>query len=100
MSSRNASSSPARARESVRSATTAYSHGVSFLPVAVSNQHEDRPDIGGKAMAQHKVGTQEEWQAARDELLAEEKELTRRNDELARNAGSFPGCRSRRNTAS
>jgi len=30
-------------------------------------------------MTQHKVGTQEEWQAARDELLAEEKELTRRN---------------------
>src|SRR5215217_5318787 len=90
MSSRNASSSPARARESVRSPTTASSHGVSFLPVAVSNQHEDRPDIGGKAMAQHKVGTQEEWQAARDELLAEEKELTRRNDELARKRRELP----------
>jgi predicted dithiol-disulfide oxidoreductase (DUF899 family) len=34
-------------------------------------------------MTSHKVGTQEEWQAARDELLTEEKELTRRNDELA-----------------
>src|SRR4051794_27639266 len=30
------------------------------------------------AMPEHKVGTQEEWQAARDELLKEEKELTRK----------------------
>jgi hypothetical protein len=30
-------------------------------------------------MAQHKIGTQEEWQASRDELLKEEKELTRRD---------------------
>src|SRR5215203_7463464 len=35
-------------------------------------------------MTNHKVGTREEWQAARDELLKEEKELTRRNDELAK----------------
>ena len=41
-------------------------------------------------MTQHKVGTQEEWQAARDELLAEEKELTRRNDELARKRQELP----------
>ena len=41
-------------------------------------------------MTNHKVGTQEEWQAARDELLAEEKELTRRNDELAREAAGAP----------
>ena len=41
-------------------------------------------------MSQHKVGTQEEWQAARDELLAEEKELTRRNDELARKRRELP----------
>jgi predicted dithiol-disulfide oxidoreductase (DUF899 family) len=47
-------------------------------------------EIGGKAMAQDKVGTQEEWQAARDELLAEEKELTRRNDELARKRRELP----------
>jgi predicted dithiol-disulfide oxidoreductase (DUF899 family) len=31
----------------------------------------------------HKVVTREEWQAARDELLAQEKELTRRGDQLA-----------------
>jgi predicted dithiol-disulfide oxidoreductase (DUF899 family) len=41
-------------------------------------------------MTNHKVGTQEEWQAARDELLAEEKELTRRNDELAKKRRELP----------
>jgi predicted dithiol-disulfide oxidoreductase (DUF899 family) len=41
-------------------------------------------------MTQHKVGTQEEWQAARDELLAQEKELTRRNDELAQKRRELP----------
>ena len=41
-------------------------------------------------MTQRKVGTQEEWQAARDELLAEEKELTRRGDELARKRRELP----------
>jgi len=41
-------------------------------------------------MTNHKIGTQEEWQAARDELLAEEKELTRRNDELAKKRRELP----------
>jgi predicted dithiol-disulfide oxidoreductase (DUF899 family) len=41
-------------------------------------------------MTNHKVGTQEEWQAARDELVAEEKELTRRNDELAEKRRELP----------
>src|ERR687898_2486044 len=41
-------------------------------------------------MTNHKVGTREEWQAARDELLKEEKELTRRNDELARERRELP----------
>jgi predicted dithiol-disulfide oxidoreductase (DUF899 family) len=41
-------------------------------------------------MTNHKVATQEEWQAARDELLAEEKELTRRNDELAEKRRELP----------
>ena len=35
-------------------------------------------------MTEHRISTPEEWQAARDELLNEEKELTRRGDELAR----------------
>src|SRR5215218_271359 len=41
-------------------------------------------------MTNHRVGTQDEWQAARDELLAEEKELTRRNDELAKKRRELP----------
>src|SRR5215207_8751187 len=41
-------------------------------------------------MANHKVGTREQWQAARDALLEEEKELTRRNDELARRRRELP----------
>src|SRR4051794_3014701 len=41
-------------------------------------------------MTNHRVGTQEQWQAARDELLAEEKELTRRSDELARKRRELP----------
>jgi predicted dithiol-disulfide oxidoreductase (DUF899 family) len=41
-------------------------------------------------MTNHKVGSREEWQAARDALLAEEKELTRRNDELAEKRRELP----------
>jgi predicted dithiol-disulfide oxidoreductase (DUF899 family) len=41
-------------------------------------------------MPEHTVGTQEEWQAERDKLLAEEKELTRRNDELAKKRRDLP----------
>jgi predicted dithiol-disulfide oxidoreductase (DUF899 family) len=41
-------------------------------------------------MTEPKVGTQEEWQAERDKLLKEEKELTRRGDELARKRRALP----------
>jgi predicted dithiol-disulfide oxidoreductase (DUF899 family) len=41
-------------------------------------------------MTEHRIGTQEEWQAQRDELLKEEKELTRRGDELARKRRELP----------
>jgi predicted dithiol-disulfide oxidoreductase (DUF899 family) len=41
-------------------------------------------------MPQHKVGTQEEFDKAREELLAEEKELTRRSDELAKKRLELP----------
>ncbi len=41
-------------------------------------------------MAEHRIGTQEEWQAQRDELLKEETELTRRGDELARKRRELP----------
>jgi Bacterial protein of unknown function (DUF899) len=38
----------------------------------------------------HKVGTREEWLAARNELLAKEKELTRRNDQIAAERRGLP----------
>jgi predicted dithiol-disulfide oxidoreductase (DUF899 family) len=41
-------------------------------------------------MTEHRIGTQEEWQAERDDLLKEEKELTRRGDELARKRRDLP----------
>jgi predicted dithiol-disulfide oxidoreductase (DUF899 family) len=41
-------------------------------------------------MTEHRIGTQEEWQAERDALLAEEKELTRRGDELASKRRELP----------
>ena len=41
-------------------------------------------------MTEHRIGTQEEWQAERDALLREEKEVTRRGDELARKRRELP----------
>jgi predicted dithiol-disulfide oxidoreductase (DUF899 family) len=41
-------------------------------------------------MPEHRIGTQEDWQAAREELLEEEKELTRRSDEVARKRRELP----------
>jgi predicted dithiol-disulfide oxidoreductase (DUF899 family) len=41
-------------------------------------------------MTEHRIGTQEEWQAERDALLAEEKELTRRGDELTAKRRELP----------
>jgi predicted dithiol-disulfide oxidoreductase (DUF899 family) len=41
-------------------------------------------------MATHRVGTREEWLAARVELLEREKELTRRSDQLARERQELP----------
>jgi len=41
-------------------------------------------------LTDHKVGTREEWQAARAALLEREKDLTRRNDELARERRELP----------
>src|SRR3954447_10946400 len=37
-----------------------------------------------------RIGTQEQWKTERDALLAEEKELTRRSDELARKRRELP----------
>ena len=41
-------------------------------------------------MTEHRIGTQEEWKAERDELLEQEKELTRRGDELAKRRRELP----------
>jgi predicted dithiol-disulfide oxidoreductase (DUF899 family) len=41
-------------------------------------------------MTDHKTGTREEWLAARNKLLAKEKELTRMGDELARQRRDLP----------
>src|SRR5438045_374725 len=44
-------------------------------------------------MTSHKTGTRNEWRAARLKLLKEEKELTRRSDELARLRQELPWVR-------
>jgi predicted dithiol-disulfide oxidoreductase (DUF899 family) len=44
-------------------------------------------------MTDHKIGTREEWLAARLELLKDEKELTRRSDDLARRRQELPWVR-------
>ena len=41
-------------------------------------------------MTEHRVGTQEEWQAERDQLLKEEKEFTHRGDELTSRRQALP----------
>jgi predicted dithiol-disulfide oxidoreductase (DUF899 family) len=41
-------------------------------------------------MTDHRIGTREEWQAAREELLRREKEHTRTGDELARQRRELP----------
>lgn len=44
-------------------------------------------------MTDHRIGTREEWMAARLDLLEAEKELTRRSDELARQRQELPWVR-------
>jgi predicted dithiol-disulfide oxidoreductase (DUF899 family) len=46
-----------------------------------------------KQITTHKTGTREEWLAARLDLLAVEKELTRRSDELAQRRQELPWVR-------
>jgi predicted dithiol-disulfide oxidoreductase (DUF899 family) len=41
-------------------------------------------------MPEHRVGTQEEWQEERDKLLAEEKKITHRGDELTKMRQELP----------
>ena len=44
-------------------------------------------------MTEHRTGTRDEWLAARRQLLEEEKDLTRRSDELARQRRELPWVR-------
>jgi predicted dithiol-disulfide oxidoreductase (DUF899 family) len=44
-------------------------------------------------MTDHKIGTREEWLAAREQLLVHEKEHTRLSDELARHRRELPWVR-------
>src|SRR5919201_1288651 len=48
---------------------------------------------GEPVMTEHATGTREEWLAARLELLAAEKELTRHGDELAQQRQALPWVR-------
>src|SRR5688572_20276360 len=49
--------------------------------------------IKNRKATNHKTGTRDEWLAARLELLKDEKELTRRGDELARRRQELPWVR-------
>ena len=44
-------------------------------------------------MTDHKIGTREEWLAAREQLLVREKEHTRLGDELAQQRRELPWVR-------
>src|SRR5260370_11801371 len=57
-------------------------------PQAVSTREEEKER--GSSMTNHKTATHEEWLAARNELLAQEKELTRRGDQLAARRRELP----------
>src|SRR5258708_6167561 len=61
-----------------------------------SQQREEREQEErnmSKTMAKHKIGTRDEWTAAREALLAREKEHTRLGDEIARQRRELPWVR-------
>src|SRR6185503_3348911 len=47
----------------------------------------------GRSVTSHRIGTREEWVAAREELVVREKEHTRQGDELARQRRELPWVR-------
>jgi predicted dithiol-disulfide oxidoreductase (DUF899 family) len=61
--------------------------------VVSGTNDEGHPTKEKSAMTKHMTGTREEWLAARLGLLEEEKELTRRSDELARRRQELPWVR-------
>src|SRR5437016_1693070 len=66
-------------------ARNARCHGVLSVRSATTREED--------AMAEHAIGTREQWLAARLELLDAEKEHTRRSDELARRRQELPWVR-------
>jgi predicted dithiol-disulfide oxidoreductase (DUF899 family) len=48
-------------------------------------------------MTTHRIATQDEWQVERDALLTEEKQLTRRSDDLARKRRELPWVKVEKN---
>src|SRR5258705_9134089 len=60
--------------------STPRSHGAALSP----------PSAEGDEMLEHKVGTREEWQAARDELSKLEAEQAERNEEINRKRLDLP----------
>jgi predicted dithiol-disulfide oxidoreductase (DUF899 family) len=65
--------------------------GRSIDTSALRQSYEQVPDKQeAEAMTEHKIGSREEWQAAREELLQREKEHTRMGDELARQRRELP----------
>src|SRR5438132_4090985 len=48
---------------------------------------------GGDEMHEHKIGTREEWQVARDELAKLEAEQGKRNEEITRTRRDLPWVR-------
>jgi predicted dithiol-disulfide oxidoreductase (DUF899 family) len=61
----------------------------------MTNNHQvvSRNEKERRAMTKHRTGTREAWLAARLGLLKDEKELTRRSDELARRRQELPWVR-------
>jgi predicted dithiol-disulfide oxidoreductase (DUF899 family) len=56
----------------------------------MENQNDVLPVTSNESVSGHRIVNQEEWTIARKELLIKEKELTRLNDELARQRRKLP----------
>src|SRR5439155_5948856 len=77
---------PARTRKLIATGLRSLSYRDEFLPGGRSTGSKR----GKEARMTHKVGTREEWLVARTALLADEKDLTRRSDLLARKRQALP----------
>src|SRR4051812_11899684 len=66
-------------------------HGSNIGRISALPQQET--NAMSTTMTTHKIGTRQEWLAARLDLLQAEKELTRRSDELAKMRQELPWVR-------